>query len=144
MADVIITDDDSGQGPAESAHAAAVAEGATEVHAANAEMAASEASAAADFATAALQAQAGIAEEAVTAAEEARSAAGESQAIADGMYELMQQQNATLQALAAKLLAEPESESVTVPDEETEEDTTSDSDLPPAQKEHWYYRKVKR
>lgn len=140
MSDVIVTDSSGESGPADSAHEAAVSEGQTQVHAENAAMAASEADAAAQQATAALEAQASVAETAVQAAEVAQSHAEETQATSEAMYELMQQQNTTLQALAAKLLAEPEPE----PEPETEPEPAPESDEPPARKGHWYYRKMRQ
>lgn len=140
MADVIVTDKDPGS-EADSAHEAAVAEGQTQVHADNAETSATEAQIAADQASAALAQQAEVAQTAVEAAEIAHTEAERTQATSEAMYELMQQQNTTLQALAAKLLADPEPE----PEPEvTEEESAPESDEPPARKEHWYYRKMGR
>ena len=141
MADVIVTDSGGDTTPADSAHAAAVAEGMTEAHAGIAETAAGEAQAAAEAASAALEAQAEIAATAVQAAETAQTASDQTQATAEAMYELMQQQNTTLQALASRLLAEPEVEETAEPEvEETAGPAVPDT--PPARKDPWYYRKM--
>lgn len=141
MADVIVTDDGD-QGPADSAHEAAVAEGQSQAHAEQASQAAAEAQTAADMANSALESQARITSEAVEAAETARSEAEKTQATSVALYELMQQQNATLQALAAKLLADPEPAPEPEPEPEAETENAPESDEPPAQEQHWYYRKM--
>ena len=142
MADVIVTDTSGDTTPADSAHAAAVAEGMTEAHAGIATDAAEQAQAAADAASAALETQAAIAAEAVQAAETAQTASEHTQVTAEAMYELMQTQNATIQALAARLLTEPEPE----PEPEPVEEGTAEPpapDTPPTRKPPWYYRKVR-
>lgn len=130
--------EDGAQTVAESAHEAAVAEGAVQVQAQQAAESAAEAQAAAEVALAAAEAniQSGAAVEgAVASANESAAVASIS---AEMVHEALQAQTAAINALAAELKAGRQKPSKDNGDGEPPGDRT------PAQKEHFINRKVGR
>jgi hypothetical protein len=122
MSEVTVEVPDAGEGPTESQHDAAVAEGAAEVHAEQAEEAADEAEVAAAIAQAAAAENMATAEAVVEAAASAEGHAAVAGVAADGVLSALEAQTAainrlvdTMEAQAAKA-ATPEPKPKSTPD----------------------------
>lgn len=143
MAETVIVGDDDAEGAGtaeESAHQAAVAEGATAVQAELAAEAAEEAKAAAEVALGAAQANidSGMAVEGATASAEA--AAAQATVSAEMVHDALAAQTAAINTLAEELKA---SRKASAPPGDGKSGTTP-SDRAPAPREHPYYRRIGR
>lgn len=136
MAAVVVHEDEAESVEVQSAHDAAVAEGAAEVHEEQAEEHADEARAAAEVAAQAAQANIAAVGEASEAAEVATSAATVAADAESRVVEAIQAQSAVIQSLLDEVRASREAAARPVP-----EKTPSKPDKPPARKGfgHRYY-----
>lgn len=137
MPDVIVQEDTDDSVEVQSAHDAAVSEGAAEVHEEQAEEHAAEAAAAAEVAAQAAQANIAAVGEAAEAAEVATSAAAVSVEAESRIVEAVQAQSAVIQSLVDELRAGRESAAA----QPTPEKPPKTADKPPAKRGfgHRYY-----
>lgn len=137
MPDVIVHEDEDESIEIQSAHDAAVAEGAAEVHEEQAEEHAAEAAAAAEVAAQAAQANIAAVGEAAEAAEVATSAATIAAEAESRIVEAVQAQSAMIQSLVDELRAGRESAAATP----TPEKPSKTADKPPKRRGlgHRYY-----